>query len=104
MCCSRPATPTGASPAKKYPYTIGFQPDYPGEAKIYGKYINANMPSAKIGVLYQNDAFGKNYYAGLRVGLGAEEEHDRQRPAVRPHGRQRDAADPRAEGKGADTS
>ncbi|HVA30587.1 MAG TPA: ABC transporter substrate-binding protein [Gaiellaceae bacterium] len=58
--------------AKKYPWTVGFQPDYPGEGKIYGKYIAASMPNAKIGVLYQNDAFGKNYYAGLRVGLGAK--------------------------------
>jgi branched-chain amino acid transport system substrate-binding protein len=57
---------------KKYPWTIGFQPDYPGESKIYGKYINANLPNAKIGVIYQNDAFGKNYLAGLRVGLGAQ--------------------------------
>ena len=56
--------------AKKYPWTIGFQPDYPGETKIYGKYINANLKGAKIGVLYQNDAYGKNYLAGLRVGLG----------------------------------
>ena len=55
---------------KKYPWTIGWQPDYPGEAKLYGKYIAANMKNAKIGVLYQNDAYGKNYYAGLRVGLG----------------------------------
>ncbi len=57
---------------KKYPWTIGWQPDYPGESKLYGKYIAANMPNAKIGVLYQNDAYGKNYYAGLRVGLGPE--------------------------------
>jgi branched-chain amino acid transport system substrate-binding protein len=57
---------------KKYPYTFGWQPDYPGESKQYGKYIAANYPNAKIGVLYQNDAFGKNYYAGLRVGLGAK--------------------------------
>jgi branched-chain amino acid transport system substrate-binding protein len=55
--------------AKKYPWTIGYQPDYPGEAKIYGKYIAKNMPNAKIGVLFQNDSYGKNYYAGLRVGL-----------------------------------
>src|SRR3954469_10381505 len=55
---------------KKYPWTIGWQPDYPGEAKLYGKYIAANLKNAKIGVLYQNDAYGKNYYAGLRVGLG----------------------------------
>jgi branched-chain amino acid transport system substrate-binding protein len=56
--------------AKKYPWTIGYQPDYPGEGKIYGKYIAANSPNAKVGVLFQNDAYGKNYYAGLRVGLG----------------------------------
>jgi branched-chain amino acid transport system substrate-binding protein len=57
---------------KKYPWTNGWQPDYPGEGKLYGRYIVANMPNAKIGVLFQNDAFGKNYYAGLRVGLGAK--------------------------------
>jgi ABC-type branched-subunit amino acid transport system substrate-binding protein len=54
------------------PWTTGWQPDYPGESKIYGKYIAANMPNAKVGVLYQNDAYGKNYYAGLRAGLGAK--------------------------------
>jgi branched-chain amino acid transport system substrate-binding protein len=58
--------------AKKYPWTIGYQPDYPGEGKVYGKYIASTAPNAKIGVLYQNDAFGKNYFAGLRVGLGAK--------------------------------
>jgi branched-chain amino acid transport system substrate-binding protein len=58
--------------AKKYPWTTGYQPDYPGEAKAYGRYLVANAPNAKIGVLYQNDAYGKNYYAGLRVGLGAK--------------------------------
>jgi branched-chain amino acid transport system substrate-binding protein len=59
---------------KKYPWTTGWQPDYPGEGKLYGRYIAKNMPNAKIGVLYQNDAFGKNYYAGLRVGLGQKKE------------------------------
>ena len=57
---------------KKYPWTVGWQPDYPGEGKIYGAYIVKNMPNAKVGVIYQNDAFGKNYYAGLRVGMGAK--------------------------------
>jgi len=73
----------------KYPWTIGWQPDYPGEAKLYGKYIAANMPNAKIGVLYQNDAYGKNYYAGLRVGLGSKkgnivdaESYDATNPSV----------------------
>ncbi len=54
------------------PYTIGWQPDYPAEGRLYGKYIAANMPNAKIGILYQNDAFGKNYIAGMVQGLGAK--------------------------------
>jgi branched-chain amino acid transport system substrate-binding protein len=53
------------------PWTLGWQPTYPGEAKIYAKYILANKPSAKIGVIYQNDAYGKNYLAGLKTGLGS---------------------------------
>lgn len=57
---------------RTYPWTMGFQPDYPGESKLYGNYIATNFPSAKIGVLFQNDSYGKNYYAGLRVGLGAK--------------------------------
>ena len=75
--------------AKKYPWTIGWQPDYPGESKAYGRYIAKNTPNAKIGVLYQNDAFGKNYYAGLRVGLGSKksnivdaESYDATNPSV----------------------
>jgi branched-chain amino acid transport system substrate-binding protein len=53
------------------PWTMGWQPDYPGEAKLYAKYILKNKPKAKIGVLYQNDAYGKNYLAGLKTGLGS---------------------------------
>jgi branched-chain amino acid transport system substrate-binding protein len=52
------------------PWTMGWQPDYPGEAKLYGKYILAHKKNAKIGVLYQNDAYGKNYLGGLKKGLG----------------------------------
>ena len=55
------------------PDTIGWQPDYPAEGRLYGKYIAQNMPNAKIGILYQNDAFGKNYIAGLVQGLGAKQ-------------------------------
>lgn len=54
------------------PYTIGWQPDYASEGRMYGKYIAANIPNAKIGILYQNDAFGQNYIAGLKQGLGAK--------------------------------
>ncbi len=53
------------------PWTTGWQPDYPGEAKLYAKYILKTKPSAKIGVLYQNDAYGKNYLTGLKTGLGS---------------------------------
>ena len=55
---------------KKYPWTIGFQPDYPGESRVYGQFINAKVPQAKIGVLMQDDAYGENYYNGLLQGLG----------------------------------
>src|SRR5213082_1942827 len=55
---------------KKYPWTIGFQPDYPGESRVYGKFIRTKVPQAKIGVLMQDDAYGQNYYAGLQQGLG----------------------------------
>jgi branched-chain amino acid transport system substrate-binding protein len=53
------------------PWTTGWQPDYPGEAKLYAKYILKHQKNAKIGVLYQNDAYGKNYLAGLKTGLGS---------------------------------
>ena len=55
---------------KQYPWTIGFQPDYPGESQIYGKFIATKVPQAKIGVLMQDDAYGQNYYNGLVEGLG----------------------------------
>jgi branched-chain amino acid transport system substrate-binding protein len=51
------------------PWTLGWQPDYPGEAKLYAKYILGHKPGAKIGVLYQDDAYGRNYLAGLKTGL-----------------------------------
>jgi branched-chain amino acid transport system substrate-binding protein len=53
------------------PWTMGWQPNYPGEAKIYAHYILAHNSKAKIGVIYQNDAYGKNYLSGLRTGLGS---------------------------------
>jgi branched-chain amino acid transport system substrate-binding protein len=55
---------------KNFPWTIGFNPSYQVEAKTYGEYIRANMPKAKIAVLYQNDDFGKDYLIGLKEGLG----------------------------------
>jgi len=55
---------------KAHPWTIGWQPSYRIEARIYGRYILKNLPNAKIAVLYQNDDFGKDYLIGLREGLG----------------------------------
>jgi branched-chain amino acid transport system substrate-binding protein len=55
---------------KNYPWTIGWQPSYQIEARIYAHYILKNIPDAKIAILYQNDDFGKDYLIGLRDGLG----------------------------------
>ncbi len=56
---------------KKFPWTMGYQPDYPGESRVYGQFIRTKVPQAKIGVLIQDDAYGQNYYAGLLQGLGS---------------------------------
>jgi len=64
---------TGASKwgdPKDFHWTMGWQPDYRTEARIYAKYILKEKPNAKIGVLYQNDDFGKDYLIGLKEGLG----------------------------------
>ena len=57
---------------KKYPWTIGWQPDYQAEAAIYGRHIARNEPNAKIAIIFQNDDYGKDYIAGLEAGLGAK--------------------------------
>ena len=55
---------------KKYPWTIGWQPDYIAEARLYGLDIKKNHPNAKIAVLYQNDSYGKDYLYGFKSALG----------------------------------
>jgi branched-chain amino acid transport system substrate-binding protein len=55
---------------KDNPWTMGWQPSYRTEAQIYAKYILKMKPNAKIGILYQNDDFGKDYVAGLKDVLG----------------------------------
>jgi branched-chain amino acid transport system substrate-binding protein len=54
----------------KYPYTFGWQPTYQGEALIYAQTLLKNSPSAKVGVIYQNDDYGQDYLNGLKKGLG----------------------------------
>ena len=55
---------------KRYPWTIGWQPNYQSEGHVYASYILEHKPDGKIGVLYQNDDFGKDYLKGLKDGLG----------------------------------
>jgi len=65
---------TGASTwgadATKFPWTIGWQPDYQSEAIIYAHYLMKEDSNAKIAVLYQNDDYGEDYLTGLKAGLG----------------------------------
>ena len=64
---------TGASKwndPKNFPWTMGWQPNYQTEARIYAKSILQTKPDVKIGVLYQNDDYGKDYLKGLKDGLG----------------------------------
>lgn len=55
---------------KNFPWTMGWQPNYQTEAKIYAKYILEKYPNAKIAVLLQNDDYGKDYLKGFTDGLG----------------------------------
>ena len=54
------------------PWTMGWQPNYQTEGRIYAKYILENLPQGKIGILYQNDDSGRDYIKGLKDGLGAD--------------------------------
>lgn len=72
-----------------HPWTMGWQPSYVSEARIYAKYIMKAKPDGKIAVLYQNDDFGKDYLKGLKEGLGSkaamivrEEAYDPSEPTI----------------------
>jgi branched-chain amino acid transport system substrate-binding protein len=76
-----------------FPWTMGWQPNYQSESRIYAKYILKTMPNAKIAILYQNDDYGKDYVKGLRDGLGAkadtmivaEESYETTEPTIDSH-------------------
>src|SRR4051794_3666127 len=77
---------------KEFPWTMGWQPNYQSETQIYAKYILKNFPNAKIGVLYQNDDYGKDYLKGLKDGLGSktsmivmEESYEVSEPTIDSH-------------------
>jgi branched-chain amino acid transport system substrate-binding protein len=55
---------------KHYPWTMGWQPTYQAEGHIYAQYIMKNVPNAKVGILYQNDDYGKDYVKGIKDGFG----------------------------------
>jgi ABC-type branched-subunit amino acid transport system substrate-binding protein len=55
---------------KRFPWTMGWQPNYQTEGRIYAEHILKNNPKAKIGILYQNDDYGKDYLQGFKDGLG----------------------------------
>jgi branched-chain amino acid transport system substrate-binding protein len=55
---------------QNFPWTMGWQPPYQAEAKIYAQYVMKNIPDAKVGILYQNDDYGKDYLKGFKDGLG----------------------------------
>jgi branched-chain amino acid transport system substrate-binding protein len=55
---------------KNFPWTMGFQPNYQTEGHIYAQYVMKNVKDPKIGILFQNDDYGKDYVKGLKDGLG----------------------------------
>jgi branched-chain amino acid transport system substrate-binding protein len=77
---------------KDFPWTMGWQPSYQVEARIYAKYLLKEKPDAKIAIMYQNDDFGKDYLKGLKEGLGAkasmliaEESYETSEPTIDNH-------------------
>src|SRR5579872_6631773 len=76
-----------------FPWTMGLQPTYQSEGRIYAKYILENKPNGKIAVFYQNDDYGKDYLKGLKDGLGAkaasmivaEESYEVSEPTIEGH-------------------
>jgi branched-chain amino acid transport system substrate-binding protein len=87
---------TGASKwndPKEFSWTMGFQPSYRVEARIFAKYILKNKPDAKVAIFYANDDFGKDYVAGIKEIFGdkassliiAEESYETTEPSIDSH-------------------
>jgi branched-chain amino acid transport system substrate-binding protein len=78
---------------KDFPWTMGWQPPYQSEGKIYAKYLLKEKPGAKIAIMYQNDDFGKDLLKGLKDGLGekapsmivGEESYEVSEPTIDSH-------------------
>jgi len=77
----------------EFPWTMGWQPNYQSESRIYAKYILKEKPNARIAVLFQNDDYGKDYLKDLKDGLGAkaasmiiaEESYETTEPTIDSH-------------------
>ncbi len=78
---------------RHFPWTMGWIPNYQSEGRIYAQYILKERPTGKIGILYQNDDYGKDYVKGIRDGLGAkaasmivgEESYETATPTIDSH-------------------
>jgi branched-chain amino acid transport system substrate-binding protein len=78
---------------KDFPWTMGWQPAYQSEGRIYATYLLKEKPGAKIAIMFQNDDFGKDLLKGLRDGLGdkassmivAEESYEVSEPSIDSH-------------------
>jgi branched-chain amino acid transport system substrate-binding protein len=78
---------------KDFPWTMGWQPPYQSEGRIYAKYLLKEKPDAKVAIMYQNDDFGKDLLKGLKDGLGdkaasmivAEESYEVSEPTIDSH-------------------
>jgi branched-chain amino acid transport system substrate-binding protein len=77
---------------KQFPWTMGWLPSYQSEGRIYAQYLQREKPSAKVGVLYQNDDFGKDYLKGLKDGFAdkaasivVEDSYELTEPTVDSH-------------------
>jgi branched-chain amino acid transport system substrate-binding protein len=57
---------------KNFPWTMGWQPNYQSEGRVFADYILKNHPNGRIGILFQNDDYGKDYVKGLKDGLAGK--------------------------------
>jgi hypothetical protein len=57
---------------KNFPWTMGWQPNYQSESKVFAAHLLETKPNAKVAILYQNDDYGKDYLKGFEDGLGAK--------------------------------
>src|SRR6266496_1977267 len=77
---------------KSFPWTMGWVPSYDAEGRVYAKYILQNHPGGRIGILFQNDDYGKDLLKGVKDGLGekgsmiaAEEAYETSEPTIESH-------------------